>query len=192
MKSPFISLIRFVQRKSVSSQIAGQYLPRGVQSFQTDDILLKNLCHIFWFKHCVYKSGSKRRNRYNLTSIQDILNKGQLPPCCILTSKGDSFYYQFSVELSQLFADNKIEHEYIKYNSLDWILEHCFNIMHPDYPESIDTNQDLLRFINAHIQAMKTLFSVLTLVKNQQIIYYLFHKKEFLKDELFNQINPRS
>ncbi len=112
---------------------------------------MKYPCHIFWFKHYVYKFGSKRRKRYNLTSIQDTLNKGKLPPCYILTSKGDSYYYQFSVELSQLFANNKIEHKYKKYIPSNRILEHCFNIMHPDYPESIDANQDLLRFILSHI-----------------------------------------
>ena len=110
---------------------------------------MKAPCHIFWFKPYVYKFGSKRRHPYNMTSIQDILKDNDLPPCYILTSKGDSYYYSFSLDLKNLFNKVKQKFVYDEYENGERILEHCFNIMHPDYPESIESNNKLLNFIKS-------------------------------------------
>lgn len=106
-------------------------------------------CHIFWFKKYVFRE-NEFKYPYNLTSIQELIGFSRLEPCFIVTSSGDKYYYSFSLDLKKLFEKNCVNFEYIEYKNGERILEHCFNIMHPSYPESIDANNKILAFINKY------------------------------------------
>lgn len=99
---------------------------------------------IKWFKKAVYKTGYEDDN-YNLTSIQDIIDMAELPPSLIITTGNDHYYYQ-SVELDKLMTERNIKHTFLDVKDIDNKLDHCFNIMHPQYKESEGTNQALAEF----------------------------------------------
>ena len=99
---------------------------------------------IKWFKKYVYKTGFEDEN-YNLTSIQDIIDMGEVPPSLIITTPADHYYYQ-SVELNELMNEKNIKHTFLDVKKEENKLDHCFNIMHPEYKESAYTNQLLAEF----------------------------------------------
>lgn len=105
-------------------------------------------CHIFWFRPYVYSLKNSKKYPLNLTSFQNVINEYKIPNCLIVTSKGDSNYYCFAKELKNLLKKSDINYEYLEYENGERILEHCFNIMHPSYPESIDANKKIIDFIN--------------------------------------------
>jgi len=99
---------------------------------------------IKWFKKSVYKTGFEDDN-YNFTSIQDIIDMAELPPSLIITTANDHYYYQ-SVELNNLMNERNIKHTFLDVKDVENKIDHCFNIMHPQYVESLSTNQTLAEF----------------------------------------------
>lgn len=100
---------------------------------------------IKWFKRYIFKNGTKDNN-YSLTSIQDlvryILN---LQNVLIITTPNDEYYYQ-SIELKELFVNNKIKHTFLEVKSDENELGHCFNIIHPQYKESAIASERTCEF----------------------------------------------
>ena len=110
---------------------------------------MKRPCHIFWFKPYVFRR-NEFKYPYNLTSIQEVIGFSKLEPCYIVTTQGDTYYYSFSLDLKELFKKYDVNFDYIEYKNGERVLEHCFNIMHPSYPESFDANNKILDFINKY------------------------------------------
>ena len=136
------------QVKSIDIKINGLVLICPVADIEK---AMRYPCHIFWFKPYVYRLNKIRNHPYCLTSIQDVIKYEKLEPCFILTSKGDTYYYSFSNDLKKLFDENEVNYEFHEYQNGERILEHCFNIMHPSYEESVDANNKIISFINTYI-----------------------------------------
>jgi hypothetical protein len=48
--------------------------------------------------------------------------------------------------MHEFMLRNGIPHEYREYSSTARKLDHVFNVLHPEYPESIQANEDIVRF----------------------------------------------
>lgn len=48
--------------------------------------------------------------------------------------------------MHEFMKENGIQHEYREYASTARKLDHVFNVLHPEYPESVLANEDILRF----------------------------------------------
>ena len=99
---------------------------------------------IKWFRNAVYNNG-ENGDDYKLTSIQDIIRYSQLPPTLIVTTKNDHYYYQ-SIELVDLYNQYKYPYQLLDVKDVSNKLDHCFNIMHPLFEESIKTNETIAEF----------------------------------------------
>ena len=68
-------------------------------------------------------------------------------PCVwFCTSPSDSLLYAHARRMHEFMLRNGIPHEYREYSSTARKLDHVFNVLHPEYPESIQANEDIVRF----------------------------------------------
>ena len=68
------------------------------------------------------------------------------PRVWFCTSPSDSLLYAHARRMHEFMLRNGIPHEYREYSSTARKLDHVFNVLHPEYPESIQANEDIVRF----------------------------------------------
>lgn len=68
------------------------------------------------------------------------------PPVWFCTSPTDSLLYTHTRRMHAYMAEKGIPHEYREYVGSGRRLDHVFNVLHPEYPESIQANEDMLRY----------------------------------------------
>ena len=68
------------------------------------------------------------------------------PRVWFCSSPADSLLYGHTRRLHEYMAANGIDHVYREYVSRERRLDHVFNILHPDYPESRQANDDMIAF----------------------------------------------
>jgi len=82
-------------------------------------------------------------------SIPYLLDKCAFPEVFLLTTPTDSLLYQEAKRLHETLAKRSIPHQYREYQSAERELGHVFNVMNPEYPESVMANDDILEFFNS-------------------------------------------
>ena len=68
------------------------------------------------------------------------------PRIWFCTSPSDSLLYAHTRRMHEFMLSNGIPHEYREYASTARKLDHVFNVLHPEYPESIQANEDIIQF----------------------------------------------
>lgn len=71
---------------------------------------------------------------------------GGYPRVWFCTSPTDSLLYTHTRRMHDFMTESGIGHEYREYISSERKLDHVFNVLHPEYPESIQANEDMIRF----------------------------------------------
>lgn len=71
---------------------------------------------------------------------------GGYPRVWFCTSPTDSLLYTHTRRMHEYMTEKGIPHEYREYASSKRKLDHVFNVLHPEYPESIQANNDMIRF----------------------------------------------
>ena len=68
------------------------------------------------------------------------------PAVWFCTSSADSLLYAHTRRIHEYMLERGYPHEYRQYESPERRLDHVFNILNPDYPESRTANDDMLRY----------------------------------------------
>lgn len=68
------------------------------------------------------------------------------PRVWFCTSPTDSLLYTHTRRMHDFMSERGIPHIYREYVSSGRKLDHVFNVLHPEYPESIQANEDMIRF----------------------------------------------
>lgn len=90
-------------------------------------------------------------NGMNEDYIQHISSPGTFamsdyPKVFISTSKDDSLLYPDSKRSHKQLAELGIDHIYKEYTGKSHKLEHVWNVLYPDWEESIEVNEDFIRY----------------------------------------------
>ncbi len=78
-------------------------------------------------------------------SYQSFLQPGMLPTF-IVTTKSDVGIHNVTASIHKDMIDKGIEHAYACYQKQENKLAHVFNVLNPDWVESIQANKDILAF----------------------------------------------
>lgn len=70
----------------------------------------------------------------------------------MLTTPGDNMTGESVQIFDQYLTDNNVPHTTVSYEGAENKLAHTFNISHPEYPESLVANQDMVDYCNTLIQ----------------------------------------
>ena len=84
-------------------------------------------------------------------SIPTVLDKCAFPDIFLLTTPTDSVLYPESKRLHELMSSKGIAHTYREYTSEERLLEHVFNVVNPEYPESIAANEEILSYFRSKL-----------------------------------------
>ncbi len=71
---------------------------------------------------------------------------GRYPRVWLCTSPGDGLMYTHTRRMHEYMAEKGYPHVYREYTSPERRLDHAFNILHPDWPESRAANDDMIAY----------------------------------------------
>lgn len=117
-----------------------------VGSFTANDVRSQGM-------HILLKYGTDfdSRNDPALLSYENFLRKTQ-PPTFLITSSGDKTAYPVTRAIHEFMTNNGIAHEYREYsNGTPNTLDHVFNVLKIDLPESRQANGDIAAFFLQHM-----------------------------------------
>lgn len=87
-------------------------------------------------------------------SFPAILDKCAFPHIFLLTTPTDPLLYTASRTLHEQLDARGIQHVYREYTSAERELGHVFNVVNPEFPESIAANEEILEYFKAHIHTV--------------------------------------
>lgn len=82
----------------------------------------------------------------NNISIDKLLDQCRFPDMFLLTTPSDELLYSETKRLHEIFVQNNIRHTYKEYVGQENKLEHVFNVLYPEYEESVAANMDILAY----------------------------------------------
>lgn len=88
-------------------------------------------------------------------SFPAVLSKCSFPEIFLLTTPTDPLLYTASKALHEQLDAKEIPHVYREYTSDERELGHVFNVVNPEYPESIAANKEILEYFKARIYSAK-------------------------------------
>lgn len=97
------------------------------------------------------KGGAKKSAFSKYLPFADVMDKGKMPPCYLVTSKEDMIRpatLHFKALLDEKGIENKLS-DYPK--GVGHKLEHVFSVLYPDYDESREVIAEMTEFFIAHI-----------------------------------------
>lgn len=83
-------------------------------------------------------------------SIPKLLPESELPPIMAITTPTDTGLYKYAVRLKDEMTKNGKDFTYKEYVGRSNKLDHVFNVLFPEYEESIEANEDMINFFLAH------------------------------------------
>jgi len=81
-------------------------------------------------------------------SIPYLLDKCEFPDVFILTTPTDPLLYEETKQLHNVLDSKGIAHHYREYISQERTLGHVFNVVDPEFPESVAANNDILAYFS--------------------------------------------
>lgn len=76
------------------------------------------------------------------------MDKCQFPDVFILTTPTDPLLYEETKRLHDVLDAKGIAHHYREYTSQERTLGHVFNMVDPEFPESVTANNDILAYFS--------------------------------------------
>lgn len=106
----------------------------------------------FWkLTNRIMVHGTKEEEElYHYASIPQILDKCNFPSVFIVTTKADVTFYPETSRLHKLLESKGIQHEYQEFESTENELDHVFNVTYPEYVESIQANDAIIKYFTNH------------------------------------------
>jgi len=86
-------------------------------------------------------------------SFPAVLDKCVFPEIFLLTTPTDPLLYTAAKALHEQLDDRGISHVYREYTSADRELGHVFNVVDPEFPESVAANKEILEYFRSHIRS---------------------------------------
>jgi len=87
----------------------------------------------------------------HFAGVDDIITLGTLPETIIVTTKGDKNFYPYSVALDTLLTEHQVKHVFKTYEPQVNHLDHVFNVLYPNYIESMQANDDIAAFFKSFV-----------------------------------------
>lgn len=84
-------------------------------------------------------------------SIPYLLDKCDFPEVFILTTPTDPLLYEETKRLHETLEAKGIRHHYREYTSEERKLGHVFNVVDPEFPESVQANEDILAYFRSRM-----------------------------------------
>ena len=91
-----------------------------------------------------------KRNDRKLLSYESF-DKAGMPPVFLVTTPSDTTAYPVTKAIHEDMTAKGIPHQYKEYVSPANDLEHVFNVIKPDLPESVQANQDICAFFRSNM-----------------------------------------
>ena len=83
-----------------------------------------------------------------MADIYTINSMTDYPPVFLITTKGDTNFYQDAEDLDAFWTANGIEHRFKVYENASHELAHVFNVSNPEWEEGIEANHDIVMFFS--------------------------------------------
>lgn len=80
-------------------------------------------------------------------SVEEMLEGTKLPPTFIVTTPGDTAYYPETLRLHQILDSRQVLHQYREYQPKFHPIRHVFNVLYPEWEESMEANEDIAAFL---------------------------------------------
>lgn len=114
-----------------------------VGSFTSNDLVSRGLTILL---------GQDFANRNNLTLLSyESFDQPGMSPLFIVTTPTDKTAYTVTKAIHEDMVKKGVSHEYKEYTKQENDLDHVFNVLHPDWTESVQANTDILNFFQAHM-----------------------------------------
>lgn len=113
----------------------------------------KDMTSRFLRKNALHSGRDKDSVFVDNVSFPTILDKCAFPEIFLLTTPTDKELHGASRLLHQQLEERNLPHVYREYRSEERELGHVFNVVNPEYPESIAANEEILTFFKAQIAA---------------------------------------
>ncbi len=72
------------------------------------------------------------------------------PPVMVITTPGDILFHKESLLLKRALEEQNLNHDFRVYESEGNTLGHVFNVLYPEYAESMKANRDIADFFLSH------------------------------------------
>lgn len=114
-----------------------------VGSFTSNDLVSKALTTLLG-------QDFASRNDLKLLSYESF-DKPSMPPLFIVTTPTDKTAYTVTKAIHEDMLKKGVAHQYKEYTGKENSLDHVFNVLNPDWVESVEANTDILNFFAAHM-----------------------------------------
>lgn len=111
----------------------------------------KDMTSRFLRKNALHSSRANDDTFIDNVSFPAVLDKCDFPDIFLLTTPTDPLLYSASKTLHEQLDAKGISHVYREYTSDTRELGHVFNVVNPEYPESVAANKEILEYFRAHI-----------------------------------------
>ncbi len=92
-----------------------------------------------------------RDRKLYYTSFKNLVTVDNLPPFYLVSSKQDIYNFQ-SIHLDKVLTENNKEHMFRFWGKIkERALPHVFNVTNPEFPQSIETNDEMTEFFRSYI-----------------------------------------
>lgn len=105
----------------------------------------------FLRKNALHSGRDKDTIFVNNVSFPTVLDHCTFPEIFLLTTPTDQELHGASKTLHQQLTERGIAHVYREYTSQERDLGHVFNVVNPEYPESVSANQEMLDYFKSHM-----------------------------------------
>ena len=75
-----------------------------------------------------------------------LLSESSWPPLIVVTTPGDTLLYEEDLVFERALKESGREHAFRIYESRGNPLGHVFNVLFPEYEESLEANRDIAEF----------------------------------------------
>lgn len=88
----------------------------------------------------------KNEEAMAMADIYTVAGKSDYPPVLLLTTPGDTNFYDGVMELDRFLTESGIEHKLKVYEDQGHELYHVFNVDHPEWEKGMQANNDIVAF----------------------------------------------
>ena len=113
----------------------------------------KDMTSRFLRTNALHSGRAKDDTFIDNVSFPTILGKSDFPEIFLLTTPTDPLLYTASKTLHEQLDARGISHVYREYTSQQRQLGHVFNVVDPEFPESVAANKEILEYFRSHIHA---------------------------------------
>lgn len=116
-----------------------------VRSIQRSNTLIWKLTSKVAFQHPIYKN----EDYLHHVTAPDTFRMSDYPKVFLSTTPTDTLVYEETANVHRMLDELGIDHVYKEYIGRSNKLDHVFNVLYPQYEESIEANEDFLAYFSS-------------------------------------------